>query len=71
MLYLLTRNERIRYDEYDSKVVRANSEPHARFIANTMTGDEGTIWEDRKRVTCRELPPEGKWGIILQSFNAG
>lgn len=71
MIYLLTRTERTGYDEYDAKVVRANSEEQARNIANLRVGDEGQMWTDKTKVVCQIIKPNGKEGEILGSFNAG
>lgn len=71
MIYLLKRIQHSGHDEYDSKVVRAPNEAHARVIANDFIGDEGQIWEDHEAVTCEALNPEGEPCEILGSFNAG
>lgn len=70
-IYLLRRKDAIGYDEYDAKVIRANSTKRAREIACEDTGDEGSIWMDDKLVTCEVVVAEGPEGEILSSFNAG
>lgn len=67
MIYLLWRPDRpnFDYDSYDSKVVVAPSEQRAREIANGEVGDEGRIWDDPTKVSCRVLDPDGKPGEIL------
>ncbi len=71
MIYLLTRQEDIGYDENDAKVVCAESEREAREIANLHPGDEGACWTDEKRVTVEVIDPHGHARQILSSFNAG
>jgi len=71
MIYLLKRADRIGYDEYVAKIIRASSEQEARDIANTNTGDEGQLWTDATRVSCEPLDAEGASGPLLESFNAG
>jgi hypothetical protein len=73
MIYKLTRIDanRIGYDEYDSKVVRAASEFEARSIANIHVGDEGCLWDDPACVKCEEVWPCGEAVEILGSYNAG
>jgi hypothetical protein len=70
-LYLLKRKDHPDYDEYDEKLVRANCPKHAREIANEETGDEGKIWTDSKKVSCHMVKSSGKYGVIIDSFNAG
>jgi len=68
-LYLLSRSNNIGYDEFDAKVIRANTESHAREIANSNTGCEGKICADTKLVDCVYLDPTAHSGTILESFN--
>ena len=70
-LYLLTRLNGIRYDEFDAMLIRAKSELEARIIANTDVGDEGQIWKRTELVCCKEILAEGKSERIITSFNAG
>jgi len=70
-IYLLTRNDYVGYDEYDGKVIRAESEEKARICANCNTADEGEMWTDKKAVTCELVPREGETEHILESFRAG
>jgi hypothetical protein len=74
MLFLLSRNEWVDYDQSIAFVVRANSAKEARKIANdceNLDMAEGKIWEDTKRVKCRQIKMEGKHEIILRSFKNG
>jgi hypothetical protein len=53
-------------------VVRAPSEAHARNLATTERGDEGSgPWLDPSLTTCVELLPEGADGVILADFVRG
>jgi len=70
-LYYLTRQDEIGYDEYDKKVVRAESEHEARVISNINVGDEGCIWEDPAKVDCIDITNDIMVGVILASFRAG
>jgi hypothetical protein len=58
-IYLVERNDKIDWDEYDSWVIRANNEEEAKEI---------TGYED---VTITEVTRKGDKGLILGSFNAG
>ena len=69
-IYLLRRKDNIGYDEYDSKVIVADSEQRARKLANEFVGDEGTIWDNPKFVTCEEVDNTLE-GVLITSFNAG
>lgn len=72
-IYLLKRvnEDKIYYDEYISKVVSAKNEEEARSIANQETADEGKIWNNPKKVDCRQITSKEPKGIILSSFRAG
>lgn len=70
-LFHLKRIGHCGYDEYDSMIVRAEDETHARVIASNNCGDEGGVWTSRKKVTCEVLTPKGESGLVLGSFNAG
>ena len=70
-LYLLRAKTDPEYDAYDAHLIRAEDAKGARRFANISPGDEGSIWEDPKLSSCRQLKIEGKLGIILSSFNAG
>ncbi len=49
-IYILQRTDAIGYDEYDAKIVRANS---ARKIACRGAGGDGAIWLNAAHVTCK------------------
>ena len=72
-LWLLERDAGlIGYDEYDSFVVRAETESQARGFARKRGADEGgDTWLDHNLVSCVPLQQGGDIGIILGSFNAG
>lgn len=76
-LYLIENisENRHYYDAYRGFVIAANSETEARKIANECPGDEGSIWEDCEKVSCKEI---GEYTgeltepmIVLYDFNAG
>jgi hypothetical protein len=79
-IYLLSQEDNIDYDTFDSVVVAAESEEKARLIhPDTLNEDP---WEDNYpswadspdnvRVEFLGVAKEGtKEGIILASFNAG
>lgn len=69
-IYLLKRIFVAGYDEYKGKVIIASSAKAARALANLRTGDEGQIWNDSKKVLCKELPLVEPM-IVLEDFNAG
>lgn len=71
MIYLLRRIDFIGWDEYDIKIIRADSEQEARLIANENVGDEGKMWENSKRILCERILETGDAKEILGSFNAG
>lgn len=71
MLYLLKRTQAPHYDEYDSKLVRADTEKEARDLANQSPGDEGRIWDDPSKVNCEIVSIHGKPEVVIDSFNAG
>jgi len=70
-IYLLVRTDHTGYDEYDGRVICADSETQARAIANESVGNEGRMWDDLNRVTCEMVDPDGECGEVLASFNAG
>lgn len=71
-LFVLRRNDKPRYDEYDTFVIRAKSHKHARQMASESHADEGPdIWLDELLTTCETLPTKGALAIIVGSFNAG
>jgi len=71
-LYLLTRKSKdVGWDEYDSRLVRAQTVEDARETANNIVADEGQIWTNEKLVDCVEIQPVGNREIIISSFNAG
>lgn len=69
-IYLLNRTDDIGYDEYDSKIVVAETARRARKLANEHVGNEGTVWQNTEIVTCRQVSTTEE-GEVLASFNAG
>lgn len=69
--WILERRRNVGYDEYDAKVVMAETEEEARRVANKNTGDEGMLWDAPDEVACTELLPQGTACEILGRFNAG
>lgn len=70
-LYLLEDTESKGVDVIASMIVRATSPTIAREIGNHECKDEGEIWTDTKRVTCKPLKMDGKACVVLTDFNAG
>ena len=58
------------YESYDEHVVVASSENHARNMANENVGDEGEIWNNPLKVTCKEVDTSTA-AIICSSFMGG
>ena len=52
---------------FDAKVIVAPDEESARYEANLYTAGEGQIWEDRSKVTCKEVDMK-KTYTIWSSF---
>lgn len=63
-LWLVRRTDDVKYDEFDSFVIRANDEEEAKKMANTHSG-----WSNEVEVI--EISIDGKSEVILGSFNAG
>lgn len=63
-LYLVSRNDEVDYDEYDSFVVRAKNEEEAILICS-----DDQFRKDN--TTIEKLEEKGKSEIILGSYNAG
>ncbi len=70
-LFILKRLDAPAYDEFDSMVVRAERESDARAVASNNSGDEGSVWQNQKCVTCEVLTSKGTEEFIIGSFNAG
>jgi hypothetical protein len=70
-IYLLKRLDPVDYDEFDSKVVVAESEEDARLIAGEETGDEGQVWHNPKYVSCEVVDPAQGARVVCASFIAG
>ena len=70
-LYLITQNENITYDTYDSAVVAAADEETAR---HTMIDDSPNTWALPQYVQVKLIGKalDGmEAGVVLASFNAG
>ena len=84
-LYLITRNDGVDYDQYDSAVVAAPDEEDAKaLIEQDLYGWTNTDWKYVEKVlveTHTELDitikligtaiDEMQYGIVVDSFNAG
>jgi len=68
-IYLVSRNDGVGYDEYDSAVVVASSPEQAIIILKTAHYGDYSGWGSFD-VSVEEILTEEK-GIILKSFNAG
>lgn len=81
-LYLVSRTDTVRYDEYEAVVVRAGSADTALKIAThgeeERFGDD-VWWEpdfsgfqrDGSNLTVERLDTRGPAGLVLASVNAG
>ena len=69
-LFLLHRGGVAWYDQYEGKLIRAETEKRAREIANEDIRGEGKIW-DRDEVICEIITLSGKEGVVMADFNAG
>jgi hypothetical protein len=69
-IYLVERNDNIRYDEFDSMVVIARDELHAIELVKEedWTTTEPESWDE---ATVTEVSEEDGFGVVLSSFNAG
>lgn len=70
-IYLLRQIGGANWNEFDAKVIRADTEKNARSLANKHIGDEGKIWADPKIVSCVVLDPDGRPEVIFESFDHG
>ena len=69
-LYLLGRDHH-NYDEFDAKLIRADTKKQAVDIANERCGGEGKVWGDEKHITCKVITVEGEEEEIITSFLGG
>jgi hypothetical protein len=65
-IYLVSRADRIGYDEYVGFVVRASSPEHARAICKNYSED----FRDNNTVV-KDVLPYGETEVILSAFRAG
>lgn len=79
-LYVVTRTDRVGWDEYDGFVVRADDPDSAVALirashSSGVCGLGGPRDEDeaslRARLLVEEINPDGEPAIILESFCAG
>ena len=74
-LYLITRNDRVGWDEYDSAVIAApNEEIAISFIVKEMLWGWQHNPEQQLDVTAKLVgttTPDIEAGILIASFNAG
>jgi len=69
-IFLLKRKKLVGYDEFGAMLIVAKNEVRAREIANKHAADEGRIWADAARVSCKII--DGKTeGIVISDFNQG
>ena len=74
MLFLLKDKQSTGYDVMTQCVVRALEYKEARIIANKSCHDEGEIWTDCERVSCKYLGNNAVYKpckVILASVNNG
>ena len=72
-LYLLTRTDRVGYDENRAFVIAAASPQGARILTESVRADEpkNTWFENSRIELLGTAEPTIKAGIILRDFNAG
>ena len=70
-LYILKRIYEVDWDENNAKIVRAINPNRARTLANLNVGDEGYIWGDPAKVTCKPIRVTGKEGVVITDFKNG
>ena len=74
MLYLLKDRKSNGYDVMDSCIVRSTDPKTARKLANKVCKDEGEIWTDCQRVSCRSISTNAMQNpskVILTSIRNG
>lgn len=69
--YLVTRTDDPNYDEYDSVVVRANSEEEVRDHILWPFRDSYLLGFTEENITVTRLAETEGPAVILASFNAG
>ena len=69
-IYVLKRLGRVSYDECEGFVIVASIEEDARLLANRESGDEGKIWDDPAKASCK-IVDSGVEGIVIEAFRAG
>lgn len=67
-VYLLTRKDKIEWNEYTAKVVIAPSVEVARALANEEVGDEGHIWTDPTRVDCEKVSTKTPRVLLMEAL---
>jgi len=81
-LWLLTALQDWGYDHYDSLVVRADSEPEARRIAQNHTNESNPAhyyhapntrlpWIEAELSKCEPLDHDDPAAVVIGSYNAG
>lgn len=68
LLYILKRDAD--HNEYNAMLIRAKSVKQARMIANSNCGDEGEIWCDEGKVSCKVVERKGNPEIVIESYNS-
>jgi hypothetical protein len=69
-IWLLSRIDKVGWDEYAGKVIVAETAKRAREIANERVGDESEIWDNPEFVSCIEVDNTVE-GVVLDDFKAG
>ena len=67
-IFLLENNVRCRREDIEAKIVRAKTEKAAREFANISVSTEGKIWNDKNKVSCKEILPDGEDEEIITSY---
>ena len=72
-LWILSRTDRVGYDEYGAHAVLALTEETARKLAANCPGDEGPeVWLDSTKSVCELISLRGKVEeLLLSEYRAG
>ena len=70
-VYLVKRNDKIDWDEYDAFVVIARDEQDAVHLSHAECGEYGGEFRSDNTSVTEITPSDAQRGIVLGSFNAG
>lgn len=71
-LYILKNlTQKPKWDIMEECIVWANSPKQARELANIVRMDEGLIWSDTDKVSCKEVREPEEAMVLLASYKVG